>query len=83
MERRFRSYKEPKYRNFAELESRFRPRRIELRYDSDEYDYSPKSYRRPSVSPRDPYLSPGDAPSDGFYPTVPKVKSYPSSYGQR
>ncbi|GFU29845.1 uncharacterized protein NPIL_288131 [Nephila pilipes] len=73
-EKRFRTYREPKYRNFDELESMFRPRRIDL--SSPYSTFSLKPSRRPPVSPRDPYLSPSDEPTDSFYPTVPKVKSY-------
>ncbi|KAG8201729.1 hypothetical protein JTE90_012790 [Oedothorax gibbosus] len=78
IEKRFRAYKEPKYRNFDELESKFLPRRIDYYPDPYGYEYVPKSARRPPVSPRDPYMSNGHA--DGFYPTVPKVKSYAAPY---
>ncbi|GFY71858.1 uncharacterized protein TNIN_153981 [Trichonephila inaurata madagascariensis] len=42
-----------------------------------------KPSRRPPVSPRDPYLSPSDEPSDSFYPTLPKMKGYSSPYSHR
>lgn len=81
VQKRFRSYKEPKYRNFDELEDDFRPRRrIDVNYPYSQYEYAKP---KPAVSPIDPYLTPSAEPGDSFYP-VPKVKSYPSSsYGPR
>ncbi|GFR04751.1 uncharacterized protein TNCT_128211 [Trichonephila clavata] len=81
VEKRLKSYREPKYRNFDELESMFRPRRMDL--SSPYSSFSVKPSRRPPVSPRDPYLSPSDEPSDSFYPTIPKMKSYSSPYSHR
>ncbi|XP_054718176.1 uncharacterized protein LOC129227613 [Uloborus diversus] len=77
-ERTFQGYREPKYRNFDELETRFMPRRVDYSVPYSEYAY-PKS-RRPVVSPRDPYLTPSTVKTDTFYP---KVNSYPSTYGKR
>ncbi|PRD36692.1 UNVERIFIED_CONTAM: hypothetical protein NCL1_07796 [Trichonephila clavipes] len=80
-EKRLKSYREPKYRNLDELESMFRPRRMDL--SSPYSSFSLKPSRRPLVSPRDPYLSPSDEPSDSFYPTIPKMKGYSSPYSHR
>ncbi|KFM70073.1 hypothetical protein X975_27040, partial [Stegodyphus mimosarum] len=80
-EKGYRSYREPKYRNFDELESMFMPRRMDIGGRYSQYDYSPRDSNTPLVSPRDPYLSPTDEPTDSFYP-VPKVKSYSSTYRQ-
>ncbi|GIX76948.1 hypothetical protein CDAR_539471 [Caerostris darwini] len=80
-EKRLKYYREPKYRNFDELESVFRPRRIDINSPYSSYGYASKPSSRPPVSPRDPYLSPSGEPSDSFYPVpVKKVKSYPTPY---
>ncbi|XP_055939058.1 DNA-directed RNA polymerase II subunit rpb1-like isoform X2 [Argiope bruennichi] len=82
-EKKIFNYRTPKYRNYDELESVYQPRRVDISSPYSSFSYTPKSSRRPPVSPRDPYLSPSHEPSDTFYPSVPKVKSYGSSYSDR
>ncbi|GBN24766.1 hypothetical protein AVEN_272334-1, partial [Araneus ventricosus] len=79
-EKKIFNYRIPKYRNYDELESVYRPRRVDVSSPYSTFSYTPKSSRRPPVSPRDPYLSPSDEPSDSFYPSVPKMKSYSTPY---
>ncbi|XP_042900488.1 uncharacterized protein [Parasteatoda tepidariorum] len=80
-EHKARRYKEPKYRNFDELESKFKPRRIDYEAPYSEY-YVPSKSSKPKVSQRDPYLSPSSKePIDTFYP-ISKTRSYTSPYKQ-
>lgn len=82
VEKHFRNYVQPKYRNNDELEKDFQPRRMDIDIPYSQYSYPrPSRSRKYQLSPIDPYLTPSAGPGDSFYP-VPKVKTYPSSsYG--